>query len=127
MAIPVQIAPGPVSAEFILFEKEFNKTYSSVEERMERSVIFEQNMRLAAELNAEDSGAEYGATKFADLTRDEFKRQFTGRIAHHRVPPADEFFFNATAPQVLARRMRDQVSCCTTVDGRRSIGGAGVQ
>lgn len=108
-AIPV-VPHGNVTDDFIRFEQDFLKVYATREERQARFVIFQQNMLLAAELNAEDTGAVYGATKFADLTRDEFKRQFTGRIPRATVPPTDEFFVNMSAPQALDWRTKGAVT-----------------
>jgi len=59
---------------FQIFQKKYNKTYDSVEERQMRFDIFVQNIVKAEKLNdAEGSnGATFGITKFMHLTSDEF-------------------------------------------------------
>jgi len=49
-----------------------NKVYAAEEEAM-RKIVFEANIAKARMLNAMKDGAEYGLSKFADLTEDEFK------------------------------------------------------
>ena len=54
------------------FKAEHGKTYAAREEGL-RAAIFKRNMLHAAELEAAHPGAQFGATKFADLTAEEFK------------------------------------------------------
>jgi C1A family cysteine protease len=49
-----------------------NKVYAAEEEAI-RKVVFEANIAKARMMNAMKDGAEYGLSKFADLTEDEFK------------------------------------------------------
>ena len=60
---------------FADFKSQYGKTYSAAEEAA-RLNIFSANLERAAELNA-IGGAEFGVTKFADLTAQEFKRYLT--------------------------------------------------
>ncbi|XP_034940071.1 uncharacterized protein [Chelonus insularis] len=63
---------------FTKFQKRFNKSYGSDEERNYRFEIFKQNMITAKNFQKHEQGtATYGATIFADLTQEEF-RKFTG-------------------------------------------------
>eukprot|EP01107_Rhizomastix_libera_P013751 TRINITY_DN38_c0_g3_i1.p1 TRINITY_DN38_c0_g3~~TRINITY_DN38_c0_g3_i1.p1 ORF type:complete len:344 (-),score=55.39 TRINITY_DN38_c0_g3_i1:99-1085(-) len=60
---------------FTSFLREHGKTYSHPEV-FTRYEIFKQNLKLAAKYNAENDGATYGATQFADLTAEEFRQQY---------------------------------------------------
>lgn len=62
--------------EFIV---NFDKNYSSDEEKEHRFKIFEENLRVIQKLRMYEQGtAEYGVTMFADLTPEEFKEQYLG-------------------------------------------------
>ncbi|XP_013170858.1 PREDICTED: uncharacterized protein LOC106120164 [Papilio xuthus] len=58
----------------------YKPTYNSNEtEKLRRFEIFRNNVKMIHALNMGDAGtATYGVTKFADLTHEEFKRQFLG-------------------------------------------------
>ncbi|XP_052275764.1 uncharacterized protein LOC127875025 isoform X40 [Dreissena polymorpha] len=57
------------------FKAKFNKLYDSPKEEEKRFAVFCDNMRTAHKLQETENGsAVYGATKFADLTKEEFKR-----------------------------------------------------
>lgn len=55
------------------FKRDHNRAYASASEEATRRAVFVGNMREAARLNALDATAEYGATRFSDLTESEFK------------------------------------------------------
>uniref|UniRef100_A0A915Q721 Uncharacterized protein n=1 Tax=Setaria digitata TaxID=48799 RepID=A0A915Q721_9BILA len=60
---------------FSNFVKKFKRTYSSIEEQLNRFKIYIQNMRFAKKLQHEEKGtAIYGETQFSDMTREEFKK-----------------------------------------------------
>lgn len=55
----------------------YNRTYSSQEEAEKRLRIFQENMKTAQTLQSLEQGsAEYGVTKFSDLTEDEFRMMY---------------------------------------------------
>eukprot|EP00727_Mastigamoeba_balamuthi_P004203 m51a1_g13780 hypothetical protein (310) ;mRNA; f:301432-302464 len=56
------------------FKTEFGKDYQSPQEEEYRFEVFVENLRVAEKLQAGDSGARYGVTKFSDLTPEEFAR-----------------------------------------------------
>uniref|UniRef100_A0A665X3A1 Cathepsin F n=1 Tax=Echeneis naucrates TaxID=173247 RepID=A0A665X3A1_ECHNA len=59
------------------FMVKFNKVYSSQEETDRRLQIFHENLKMANKLQALDQGsAEYGVTKFSDLTEEEFRSTY---------------------------------------------------
>jgi len=64
-----------VEEEFQEFMIKYQKSYSAAEYK-KRLQIFEDSLKIAAELDDKDSHATYGVTKFSDLTREEFKRDY---------------------------------------------------
>jgi hypothetical protein len=63
-------------AQFAIFQKKYNKAYTSTQESESRFAIFKSNLKKAAEIQKREQGtAKYGVTKFSDLTAEEF-RQF---------------------------------------------------
>lgn len=88
---------------FDQFMAEHNKQYLSEMEKEERFAIFQQNLRLIDQMNAEELGtAEYGINQFADLSQAEFKEQYL-------IPPrrpmqfeSDRYLHLANQPQDLA-------------------------
>lgn len=62
--------------EWTRFKTKYNKVYSSAEEELNRFNIFQQNLESAKQLSARDPRANYGITKFMDLSRDEFRSKF---------------------------------------------------
>ena len=66
-------------ASFHTFMSVHNKTYSDAEEYRKRYKIFRSNMELVGRLQAEERGsAVYGATHLADLSPEEFRRNYLG-------------------------------------------------
>ncbi|KAG8536913.1 hypothetical protein GDO81_025450 [Engystomops pustulosus] len=56
------------------FVNTYNKKYKDDEEALMRLQIFSQNLLKAKEIQEKDQGtAEYGVTKFSDLTEEEFR------------------------------------------------------
>uniref|UniRef100_A0A673MEU1 Cathepsin F-like n=1 Tax=Sinocyclocheilus rhinocerous TaxID=307959 RepID=A0A673MEU1_9TELE len=63
--------------QFKNFMNTYNRTYSSQEEAEKRLRIFQENMKTAQTLQSLEQGsAEYGVTKFSDLTEDEFRMMY---------------------------------------------------
>ncbi|XP_078035183.1 uncharacterized protein LOC144469127 [Augochlora pura] len=79
---------------FEKFLKEYNKTYSLIEEKQSRFEIFKRNLKLIEELrDAEQGTAKYGITMFADLTPKEFKAKYLGYrpdLRHENAIPLSE-------------------------------------
>jgi len=61
---------------FANFVATHNKKYDSATEMTRRFLIFQENLKIAAKLDAEDEHATYGVTKFMDLTQAEFKQMY---------------------------------------------------
>jgi len=59
--------------QFIEFQRAYNKVYSHGE-FLKRFQIFEENMKWAAELKKQNPLANFGPTKFSDLTKEEFAK-----------------------------------------------------
>ncbi|XP_034454967.1 cathepsin F [Hippoglossus hippoglossus] len=63
-----------VLGQFKEFMVKYNKVYSSQEDVDRRLSIFHENLKTAEKLQSLDQGsAEYGVTKFSDLTEEEFR------------------------------------------------------
>lgn len=60
-------------AAFAKFTQSHKKVYKNVAEASFRKRVFAENMRKAAEIQATNPLATFGANKFADLTAEEFK------------------------------------------------------
>ncbi|XP_028272651.1 cathepsin F [Parambassis ranga] len=78
---PSASQPMEESVELLGHFKEFmvkyNKDYSSQEEADRRLRIFQENLKTAEKLQSLDQGsAEYGVTKFSDLTEEEFRSTY---------------------------------------------------
>jgi hypothetical protein len=61
---------------FASFIKKYNKTYASAAEKASRFAIFQQNMKEAEIYNRESRFAKFAATKFSDMTREEFQSKW---------------------------------------------------
>eukprot|EP00729_Bicosta_minor_P001098 gene1098-20731_t len=77
-------------AEWKQFKMTFGKTYAA-EEEAKRFEIFKGNNLIAAQLTAQSGGdAEFGVTKYSDLSKDEFKaRYLTYKPSNHTGPEMD--------------------------------------
>uniref|UniRef100_A0A2S2PT97 Putative cysteine proteinase n=1 Tax=Schizaphis graminum TaxID=13262 RepID=A0A2S2PT97_SCHGA len=68
-----------LKTDFENFITTHNKMYTSLEEKNRRFRIFAANMKKVQLLqNHEQGSAIYGATQFADLTKNEFKKKYLG-------------------------------------------------
>nr|XP_020451255.1 cathepsin F-like [Monopterus albus] len=66
-----------ILGQFKEFMVKYKKVYSSQEEADRRLRIFHENLKIAEKLQALDQGsAEYGVTKFSDLTDEEFRSTY---------------------------------------------------
>jgi cathepsin F len=59
--------------QFNQFKSKFNRVYASDAEHTARFANFCKNMQKAAKLNQNSANAKFGATKFADMSDEEFK------------------------------------------------------
>ncbi|XP_047441491.1 cathepsin F isoform X2 [Mugil cephalus] len=80
--------------QFKEFMVKYNKVYSSQEETDRRLLIFHENLKTAEKLQSLDQGsAEYGVTKFSDLTEEEFRSTYLNPMLsqwtlHRQMKPA---------------------------------------
>jgi len=76
--------------QFEAFKIEANKTYVSLEEEEARFEVFQDNLNRIAKHNSEGHTWTMGVTKFADLTREEFIREYaSGRLPTPSGPTVD--------------------------------------
>lgn len=83
--------PGPqplgLKEAFTLFQIQFNRSYASAAEHARRLHIFAHNLARAQRLQEEDLGtAEFGVTRFSDLTEEEFGQLYGHQRAAGGVP-----------------------------------------
>lgn len=93
----------------------FNKTYASQQEDTQRRLAFEENLKIIAQLNIEEEvgGAEFGLTKFSDLTAAEFEQRHMGYVRQPRdTIPFDvlELSPNVTVPTSVDWREKGAVT-----------------
>jgi len=65
--------------DFESWMKANNKHYDSLEEKMYRMRVFQDNVRMIAEMNKANDGTEYGINAFADRTMAELRKTYTSR------------------------------------------------
>ncbi|XP_075044725.1 cathepsin W-like isoform X2 [Mixophyes fleayi] len=71
---PDTVCASSEMVQFANFIQQFNKSYKSPKEFQYRLSVFSNNLKQANRLQIEELGtAEYGVTKFSDLTAEEFK------------------------------------------------------
>jgi len=58
---------------FAQFMKQYNKTYLSEIERVDRFVVFQKNLEVIKKQNDNSKSAKFAVNKFADLTQEEFR------------------------------------------------------
>jgi len=69
---------------FDVFNRNFNRTYGTVELKQKKFEVFAENMELMHHLNRIERGtARYGITKFMDLTTDEFSKLYRPGFVDH--------------------------------------------
>ncbi|XP_041917942.1 cathepsin F [Alosa sapidissima] len=82
VAVPLSVnKPSQESVELLTqfkdFMERYNRSYSGQEEAERRLHIFQENMKTVQVLQSLEQGtAEYGVTKFSDLTEDEFRTMY---------------------------------------------------
>lgn len=66
-------------SDFTEFKSKYNRVYGSADEESKRFKIFCENMNKVEIIRAHEQGtAVYGATEFADISEEEFKKQYLG-------------------------------------------------
>ncbi|XP_031424760.1 LOW QUALITY PROTEIN: cathepsin F [Clupea harengus] len=82
VSVPLSVnQPSQESVELLTqfkdFMEKYNRSYSGQEEAERRVRIFQENMKTVQVLQSLEQGsAEYGVTKFSDLTEDEFRATY---------------------------------------------------
>jgi len=78
-----------VKDAFLHFQRRFKRSYATQEEFNMRFQIFQENMVEAERLQALNPKARFGVTKFSDLSKAEFKKQYLMNVdfANYVAPP----------------------------------------
>jgi len=116
--------------QFLDFQRKYQKVYSH-EEFSKRFQIFEDNMKIASELKKENPKAEFGPTKFSDLTKEEFAKFYlmpnytrqnpkpnhnqpipfiSGPLSRNVKPNPTNFDWSTVRPRVVSA-VKDQGQC----------------
>eukprot|EP01063_Lacrimia_lanifica_P014974 TRINITY_DN215_c0_g1_i6.p1 TRINITY_DN215_c0_g1~~TRINITY_DN215_c0_g1_i6.p1 ORF type:complete len:334 (+),score=114.57 TRINITY_DN215_c0_g1_i6:55-1056(+) len=76
------------------FKAQYSRNYTSADEEAARYAVFRDNMMTAARLQAAEgtAGATFGATKFSDLTAEEFAAYSAGRRGERRQAAVEAVF-----------------------------------
>jgi C1A family cysteine protease len=88
--------------QFQAFEREYEKTYSSAEERDRRFAIFQSNLVLVEELNRKNGEPAFGVTKFMDMTPEEFRAAYLMNITHNDLPKPPHANYKIDVPKPAA-------------------------
>jgi C1A family cysteine protease len=93
--VAVTLAKSSYKHEFNKFQKKFNKHYDASEISY-RYQVFQDNMKKSEELNALNPLARFGATKFSDLTTEEFGKFYLMKSVNftrdYKTPAAKTLF-----------------------------------
>jgi len=79
LSLAALVMGGDVRSSFVDFAKTYDKQYT-VNEFFYRFEIFKSNMALAEAHNAKNMSWTMGVTQFADLSGDEFAKQYLGKV-----------------------------------------------
>ncbi|KAM4617943.1 cathepsin F [Discoglossus pictus] len=95
------VTPENVDVQVMTFEEEslhtvtlfkefvstYNKKYETAEEAAKRLRVFSENMKMAQKIQELDQGtAEYGVTKYSDLTEEEFRALYLNPMLSTQTP-----------------------------------------
>ena len=107
--------------KFQKFIKKYNKKYHSIEEYLARYQIFKTNMQVAYE--NQDNGAEFGITKFSDLTEQEFRKTYLNlNFGAHAFLPLKRISITPSNDAPESYDWRDVESYVTAVKDQGSCG-----
>ncbi|XP_075425940.1 cathepsin W isoform X2 [Ascaphus truei] len=110
-ALFVDTVSGTTNMQFDIFILQFNKTYRSREEFQRRLLIFSDNLLEARRLQREERGtAQYGVTKFSDLTDEEFRSYHLPPRIFLTPPPRRRVTSEAPPPSTCDWRKRGVIS-----------------
>ena len=111
-----------LAGQFAAWAEKHGKVYSAVEERAHRFLVWKENLAYIQRHSEKNLSYWLGLTKFADLTNEEFRRQYTGtRIDRSRRARRKTGFryADSEAPDAVDWREKGAV---TTVKDQGSCG-----
>ena len=108
LASTLAVASSNAKQMFEDFKAKFDRKYASPAEEASRFAIFAQNMRKAAQMQATNPLAQFGANEFADMSAAEFQTRHNGAQHFARAvrQAASEPFTDFSADQKLASKGR---------------------
>jgi len=113
-----------VHSRFTAFEKKYQKSYATAEERAIRIGVFAENLERVEAMNAEHDGAVFGVTKFMDLTPEEFKAKYLTLQVPNPLPEAPTADITPKKPEDLPTSFdwRNNGSVITPVKNQEQCG-----
>jgi len=103
--------------EFNTYMNTYNKNYATIEEYRTRLTSYRENMATAARLNAANPQARFGATKFSDMSQEEFARFYlTAKVPARSELPAPKNFSTPRKPHDMFASGRLQAPDPTNYD-----------
>lgn len=114
-----------LAGQFAAWAHKHGKVYSAAEERAHRFLVWKDNLEYIQRHSEKNLSYWLGLTKFADLTNEEFRRQYTGtridrsrRLKKGRNATGSFRYANSEAPKSIDWRekgavtsVKDQGSC----------------
>lgn len=114
-----------LAGQFAAWAHKHGKVYSAAEERAHRFLVWKDNLEYIQRHSEKNLSYWLGLTKFADLTNEEFRRQYTGtridrsrRLKKGRNATGSFRYANSEAPKFIDWRekgavtsVKDQGSC----------------
>eukprot|EP01090_Pellita_catalonica_P005829 TRINITY_DN16050_c0_g1_i1.p1 TRINITY_DN16050_c0_g1~~TRINITY_DN16050_c0_g1_i1.p1 ORF type:complete len:317 (+),score=48.05 TRINITY_DN16050_c0_g1_i1:16-966(+) len=99
-----------VTDQFIEFQHQYGKFYENKEDYNLRFAIFEENLKIASELNKTGT-ADYGVTKYMDMSPHEFQTTVLMRKKAHRVEgPVENILTPISLPTSFDWRNKNAVT-----------------
>eukprot|EP00771_Trimastix_marina_P002279 gnl/Trimastix_PCT/340.p1 GENE.gnl/Trimastix_PCT/340~~gnl/Trimastix_PCT/340.p1 ORF type:complete len:487 (-),score=170.93 gnl/Trimastix_PCT/340:103-1563(-) len=97
--------------DFDNFATQYNKEYSSEEERLRRKAIFEDNLEFIRQHNEQNSQMTLAVNHFADMTFDEFKSIYANaRVSDEYKAPIIHHASGRSLPEHIDWRLRNAVT-----------------
>ncbi|XP_006849385.2 ervatamin-B [Amborella trichopoda] len=105
LVAPRQLEEATMSVRFDQWMANHGVEYESIEEKEKRFNVFKENLRFIESVNAEKRSYKLSLNKFADLSLDEFRKQYMGLrgdVAPPKKAPVGPFMYANVSALALA-------------------------
>ncbi|KAL4204946.1 hypothetical protein AMTRI_Chr01g112240 [Amborella trichopoda] len=111
---PRQLEEDTMSVRFDQWMANHGVEYESIEEKEKRFNVFKENLRFIESVNAEKRSYKLSLNTFADLSLDEFRKQYLGlrgdATARKKAPVEPFMYANLSAPNTMDWREQGVVT-----------------